>query len=364
MLNLALEFSRKGNQTIVVAIYGENFHKEKLEAAGINYFVLSNRKSVNLRNLILLFSICLKLRKVIVRNKPDIIHSHLFMPKLLLLLLHPIIKVPIVQTQHDNSPWWRLSSIGSKSMSKVEAWFSSFVVKHNVAISESVKSDLQKYCNVPNDRVSVIYNAVADNLYYRPKTMAHDQFKILFVSRLTWKKKGLDTVIAIARQVVETGLIPNFKFIVVGDGPDRKKMEREVAKKNLANYFEFRGYQSDVYIQYREADLLLLPSRWEGFGLVAGEAALSGVPVVASAVGGLPEVILDGKTGFLCPPEDVECFVSQINKLYSDRALCLGISKFARQSASERFSLDRAVNQYRKVYVKFGSKSSPKKAIG
>ncbi len=93
---------------------------------------------------------------------------------------------------------------------------------------------------------------------------------------------------------------------MVGDGPDRLAVERQVADAGLADVVDFVGEQHDIVSWLSVADLFLLPSAQESFGLAALEAMSCEVPVIASRVGGLPEVIEDGVTGFICDPDDVE----------------------------------------------------------
>lgn len=352
MLNLAYTSSKKGNKVVIVAIYGSNVHKKELDANDIEHIILSDSKKVNLKNILFLIKISRSLLKTIKGVNPDIVHAHLFISKLLLLLLSPFNATPILQTQHDNSPWWAKTSIMARMMSLIEAFFSYFVAEHNVAISNSVRKDLISKFKLKESKVSVIYNAVAENVDYKPKTRNNNRndFKIFIVSRLTWSKKGLDVVIAIAKEIIEGKSINNVKFIVVGDGPDRIKMEKEIESNNISSFFEFRGYQSDIYLQYQEADVLLMPSRWEGFGLVAAEAALSGVPVVGSATGGLKEVVLDKKTGYLCPVNDTSCFSSKLISLSKEKDVYIKISEFARLDALERFQIERVSKQYEELY--------------
>ena len=92
------------------------------------------------------------------------------------------------------------------------------------------------------------------------------------------------------------------RLVMIGDGPDRPAAERQAAAMGLSSHVEFVGEQQDLVPWLSTADLFLLPSSQESFGLAALEAMACGVPVVASRVGGLPEVIVDGRTGFVSRP--------------------------------------------------------------
>ncbi len=137
---------------------------------------------------------------------------------------------------------------------------------------------------------------------------------------------------------------------LVGDGPDRPRLEAEVAARGWSRDVEFLGEQIDLPAVMRDTDLFLLPSETESFGLAALEAMACGVPVVASAVGGLPEVVADGETGFLCPVGDVPAMAAAAGRLLDDPALRARLGAAARRRAETQFRLDPAVDSYLAVY--------------
>ncbi len=137
---------------------------------------------------------------------------------------------------------------------------------------------------------------------------------------------------------------------LVGDGPDRPGLEAEVAARGLSSDVEFLGEQIDLPAVLRGADLFLLPSETESFGLVALEAMACGLPVVASAVGGLPEVIADGETGFLCPMGDVGAMAAAARRLLDDASERARLGAAGRRRAETQFRRDPAVDRYVDVY--------------
>jgi N-acetyl-alpha-D-glucosaminyl L-malate synthase BshA len=137
---------------------------------------------------------------------------------------------------------------------------------------------------------------------------------------------------------------------LVGDGPDRPAIEARAAALGLGAEVELLGERVDLPAVLREADLFLLPSETESFGLAALEAMASGVPVIASAVGGLPEVIPDGEVGFLCPLGDVEAMAEAARRLLDDPSLHARQAVAARRLAETRYRVEPAVDRYVAVY--------------
>ena len=137
---------------------------------------------------------------------------------------------------------------------------------------------------------------------------------------------------------------------LVGDGPDRASLQAEVLSRGLAADVEFLGEQIDLPAVMRGADLFLLPSETESFGLAALEAMACGLPVIASAVGGLPEVIADGETGFLRPMGDVVALTAATRRLLDDVPLRARFAAAARRRAETQYRRDPAVDSYLAVY--------------
>ena len=140
------------------------------------------------------------------------------------------------------------------------------------------------------------------------------------------------------------------RLVMVGDGPDRAAAEEEVRARGLERSVFFLGKLDLVAPLLAGADVFLLPSQSESFGLSALEALASGVPVVGTNAGGLPEVIRDGETGFLCGVGDVEGMARHSIELLRDRELWTEMSSRAAGDARARFALDEIVSRYESLY--------------
>jgi L-malate glycosyltransferase len=140
------------------------------------------------------------------------------------------------------------------------------------------------------------------------------------------------------------------RLLLVGDGPDRPKIEQKCRELGTCDSITFTGNLPVVEDVLAGADLFLLPSETESFGLAALEAMASEVPVIATDVGGLPEVVDHGKNGFLCPVGDTECMARAAITLLQDEDLRRSFAQAARASAVERFDQGRVVGRYRALY--------------
>ena len=138
-------------------------------------------------------------------------------------------------------------------------------------------------------------------------------------------------------------------LVLVGDGPERDAAEQEVDRLELGSDVRFLGKVDNVAEILRGSDLFLLPSETESFGLAALEAMACAVPVLATDVGGLPEVVVQGETGFLTPKGDVEAMIVHSLRVLRDGALHARMRAAAARRALE-FSADRIVPRYEQLY--------------
>lgn len=179
-----------------------------------------------------------------------------------------------------------------------------------------------------------------------PACSCPDEFTLMHISNFRPVKRVGDVVRVFAR-VCET---LQARLVMVGDGPDAGLARQLARDLGVIDRVLFTGVVDGVTDLLREANLLLLPSEAESFGLVALEAMASGVPVVASDVGGLPEVVQHGVTGFLAPLGDVDQMAAYAVQILSDCATCRAFSRAGRQRARDHFDYRDIVPQYEAVY--------------
>ena len=140
------------------------------------------------------------------------------------------------------------------------------------------------------------------------------------------------------------------RLVMVGDGPDRAEAEDEVRKLQIDDRVQFLGKIDNVAPLLANADLFLLPSTSESFGLSALEALASGVPVIGTNTGGMPEVVRNGETGVLCEVGDIEGMGAAALEILNDKTLWTRMSELGARDARARFSLDEIVSKYEHLY--------------
>lgn len=217
-----------------------------------------------------------------------------------------------------------------------------------VAVSDDARDQLLSLGIGRPERTRVIKNGV-DLTRFSAVTPHHpDQpRRIISVGRLS-PIKGPDVLLealAIARSQIGRA-----ELVLVGDGPMRASLEEQARRLGIADMVRFAGALQDVRSELRAADLFVLPSRSEGVSLALLEAMATGLPIVATAVGGTPEVTGPGKGGLLVPPESPAALAEAIVTMLQDRALAVREGHAARQCVEERFSLQVTVAAYAACY--------------
>jgi glycosyltransferase involved in cell wall biosynthesis len=203
--------------------------------------------------------------------------------------------------------------------------------------------DLESHC-------SVVYNGLTPPVGTAPPSQAADPPQLLCVCRLL-RWKGIDVALNALSMLLPR--FPSLRLIVAGDGPARAELEEQAGLLGVKHAVSLVGMVSptDVPALMSRATIVLVPSRdEEGFGLVALEAAFAERPVIASQVGGLPEVVLNGETGLIVPPDDAPALASAIASLLQDRSRAAALGSAARTRALTHFSVSRMADQYEGLY--------------
>ena len=291
----------------------------------------------------------------------DIVHAHYAVPHATAAYLGEqilrteagITRVRTVTTLHGTD----ITLVGADPSYRAVVAFSIEQSHGLTTVSESLRQDTLSALGIRRD-IKVIPNFLDCGYYRRRRDLA-------LRDRL-WPDKGpIIMHMSNFRPVKRTGMVFDVferirrrtpaKLVFIGDGPDRAALEARVRASEFAADVMFEGEQRDPVPLLSCADLFILPSSQESFGMAALEAMACEVPVIASRVGGLPELIDDGQTGFLCDMDDVDGMAERAMQVIEDGALARAIGKAATASVSKRFCVDKVVPMYEEYYERISS---------
>ncbi len=298
-------------------------------------------------------ALAVKQHEVAVRENLDLMHVHYAIPHaatawLAKQMLKGQRDLKIVTTLHGTD----ITLVGQDPSYYTLTKFSIEQSDAVTAVSAFLRDETYRAFGCVNCNVAVIPNFVATTEYHpatdktcRRSLAPADHKVVVHVSNFRPVKRLRDVVRGFAgiRRALPATLV------LVGDGPDRDAAEQEADRLKLRRDVRFLGKVDNVADILRGSDLFLLPSETESFGLAALEAMACGVPVLASAVGGLPEVVVDGETGLLMPVGDLDALVANGVRILTDGALLERMRAAAARRALE-YSADRVVPLYERLY--------------
>lgn len=259
------------------------------------------------------------------------------------------IHIPIVTTLHGTD----ITLVGSHPFYKSAVTFSINASDVVTSVSESLKNDTLRLFNITNE-IHVIPNFIDFNKYREPNKencqrhlLANKNERIITHVSNFRKVKRIDDVIEIFYKIQKK--VPS-KLVMVGDGPELEAAEELVKKLNIEEKVIFLGKSNEVDKILCLTDLFLLPSETESFGLAALEAMASGVPVISSNTGGIPEVNIEGISGYLADVGDVEKMAKKAIEIIENEEV-LNQFKSNAIRVAEKFELTTIVAKYEQIYL-------------
>ena len=290
------------------------------------------------------------------RLQPQIVHTHLIHADLYGAVAAKFSGAPVlISSRHNDNafrrrqPWrainrqlWRMADAG-------------------IAISQAVADFVVEVEGAPRDKLRVIHYGLnhraasnADRRCRRKELRSElgldeTQPVIAMACRLVEQKGISDALQAFAGTRAE---FPEARLVIAGDGPLRASLENEAMLAGLQGSVRFLGWRDDVSDLLAASDLFFMPSLWEGFGLVLLEAMAQGLPVVASQVSAIPEVVDEGETGLLAAARDVPAFRVALLRLLRDRSLARRMGNQGRRRLEQHFSGERMVRETIALYHK------------
>ena len=335
LLDLCRKIDKSRFDVSVLSVKKKGPLLEKFIEAGIRVEVLEKKFRLQL-------SLIKKIATIFEQEKPDIVHTHLFLGDFYGGTAALLAKVPVVMsTKHDimHESWWR--DFFSR---KIRQRFTKIV-----AISQATKKFLIKNEKIPAKKIEVIYNGIDVAKFYSDgANILNDENVVLgTVGRLS-KEKGQKHLIRACR-FLKTKL---WELLMVGNGPMLNELQRSAIMLGLQDKITFVGEVPDVRPYLEKMDIFVLPSVSEGLSLAVIEAALAGRFVIATSVGGVPEIIKDKETGLLFRPKNIEQLVGHLNWAMEHRHDAKRMAAQLQKDVLERFDINKIIFQYQKLYEK------------
>lgn len=284
----------------------------------------------------------------------DVLHVHYAIPHATSAYLAKQIlgekaaHVPLITTLHGTD----ITIVGSDPSYKSVVDFSINQSDGVTAVSNYLRDETYERFDIKKD-IKVIPNFIdldrfkkSDKTHFKKAICPEDEKVVVHVSNFR-EVKRVPEVVSIFAHVLKQDI--KAKLLLIGDGPDRQRAENRCRELGICDHVRFLGKQDQVEDILSIADLFLIPSGSETFGLAALEAMSCSVPVVSSNIGGLPEVNNHGKTGYLCDLDDIECMGDYAVDILSDEDLHNRLSVNARKRAKE-FEMSKIINEYEQYY--------------
>jgi glycogen synthase len=287
----------------------------------------------------------------------DLVHCHTWYASMAGFMAQVLYDVPLVVTVHSLEPLrpWKEEQLGHSY--GLTAWIERVALEaadRVIAVSTQSKGEILAYFNIPPERVAVIHNGI-DLKTWKPsptvdmrKRYGIEGDYILFVGRVS-RQKGMVHLLEAMKHVD-----PRARLVCCTSAADTPELDREIAAKVKETprclWINTRLAEEQYIELYSHCTVFACPSVYEPFGIINLEAMACARPVVASAVGGIPEVVVPGRTGLLVPPADPGALAEALNHVLRDHAMARQMGLAGRRRVEERFSWTSIAAQTRQLY--------------
>jgi glycosyltransferase involved in cell wall biosynthesis len=301
------------------------------------------------------------LREDLRQTQPQIVHTHLLHADVYALPMAFSLKLPTVSSRHNDDPFRRRFPLR-----QLHRWLWRNT-SAGIAISQHVAAFCQNVEGAPADKLFTIPYGMSyrDRLGERAAQkrslqgqigVSSEAVLIGMVGRLIEQKGMRYGIQAFSRIASEH---PHAHLVIVGDGNLREVLTQEAEMLGLMGRVHFLGWRDDAGSLMLGFDIFLMPSLWEGFGLVLLEAMSAALPIVASRASAIPEIVVDGETGILAAPQDVDELAEALRGLLNDAPLRHHMGMMGQERLETTFSAARMIDQTYAVYQRIVPKGTP-----
>jgi len=281
------------------------------------------------------------LERVFKRIKPDIVHTNLFGGDFWARVSAYKVGIPVVTTEHN-------INVGEGLIKKIIKRHIKNYSKAYSCPSKAIQSFMKKSYGISKN-IDVIRYGIDLSKFLSIKSIPNFEkdLRLLIVGRLS-SQKGHITALKALKQLKDYP----WKLDIVGDGEDKKKIEKKILSFGLSGRVNIHKSTKNVQDVYSKTDVLLVPSHWEGLGRVVMEGMASERLIIASRTGGIPEMVDNEKNGFLVKARSVKEIKSALKNIFEHPEIGKGIANRARVKAGKEFGMDKMVESYENIYNK------------
>lgn len=291
------------------------------------------------------------LAQIIRQEKIDLVHTHGvragIMGQAAALLARCRKVVATIHNMHNTtSPFSTLLCALQSSLMRIS-------VSHTITVSEAIKCELEKM-GLPQEKMTVIYNGIDTDQFLpsggisRSTLGIPDNMPVIGTVARLEPTKGIKYLLEAAYLIDKE--YDSVYFLIVGDGPERESLQQQARMLGIEERVIFYGFRRDIPSLLPLFDIAAIPSLREGLSIFCLEALASGRPVVASAVGGLPEIIHPGKTGLLVPPGDPEALAEALVVLLKNREMAASLGSQGKEIVVQYFTCSNMIERTREIY--------------
>ncbi len=291
----------------------------------------------------------LRIRHLLREERVDLIHAHEFDANVHGAFVAKLSGIPLVATIHGKNYFWEKlrRRLAYRLVSRCATM---------VAVSENLKQFIVENVGISAGRVQVLYNGVEGSPHCeggsvdecRKELGLPKDDQVVGVVGNLYPVKGHQYLIAGIPAVLEQ--CPNTSFVFAGRGQLEAELTEQVYRLGLEKRVHFIGLRQDIPRILAMLDVFVLPSLSEGLSMAILEAMVAGKPVVATRVGGNPELVVDGETGFLVPPRDSQALAESMVVLLTNKKLAAQLAENGKRRAEGQFSLGNMVRAYQTLY--------------
>ncbi len=349
LISLLPRLQEEGIEVKVCCLYRRGVLAEEMEKVGIPVITLGMRARMDV-DLKYLLGI-LRLAYLLKKERVDIVHTHLYRANTPGRMAAILAKVPVIIANEHNIDSWK-----TPSQMRMDRFLSQFTDKI-IAVSNEVKEFYVNEVGIPENKLEVIYNGVDLKRFEKDFDKKKKKKELGLplslplvgtIGRLQ-PQKDHKTFLKASSLILKK--FPKVHFLIVGGGSLRRELEDFTKNLEIEKNVHFLGERKDIEEILPLMDIFVLTSKREGFPITVLEAMACGVPVVATSVGGTPEIIEDGKTGFLIPPENPHLLSEAIINLLKNEELGKEMGKYGKERV-KLFSIEKMVKRTEFLYDK------------